>query len=164
MSTTKRSGSVAASSAPPEIIPFRGGTPSIGSIAGFGFGGGFGGGGMAGFGGGLSAAGTYSKPRKSQEEESIETRLKEAKKLYKIEEYEKAAAGFKWVRAKAAERWMTGVEPRDAFARLRDMQVDAQISLGWALLRCAKREKGHQAFHDALALSKEFGDRVNEVR
>ena len=62
-------------------------------------------------------------------EEAIETRLKEAKSLYKKQEMEKAAAGFKWVRGKAAERWQIGMEPRDAFTRLRAMQVDAQVGL-----------------------------------
>jgi hypothetical protein len=39
-----------------------------------------------------------------------------------------------------------------------------KVCLGWALLGCSKRDKAHQAFHDALALSKDFSDRVNEVR
>ena len=112
----------------------------------------------------MGFAGGMAKTRKSPEEESITTRLNEAKNLYKLQEHEKAAAGFKWVCSKAGERWRTGMEPRDAFDRLRAMQMDAQVCFGWALLKCSKREKAHQAFKDSLALSKEFSDRVNEVR
>mmetsp|Transcript_33697 Transcript_33697/g.54094 ORF Transcript_33697/g.54094 Transcript_33697/m.54094 type:complete len:152 (-) Transcript_33697:104-559(-) len=43
------------------------------------------------------------------------------------------------------------------------MKVDAQLSLGWALIGCFQRDKAHVAFHDALALSKVHGDRISEA-
>ena len=151
--SSARDGSVVSAAPPPSAVPFRGGTPSVGlgfppprlTLGGFG------------------ALNDGSRGVKSSEEERVETRLAESKRLHKAAESERAAAGFKWVRDKASGLWRSGSEPADACRRLRDMQVDAQVCLGWALLGCKKRDKSHQAFRDALDVSKEFGDRINEV-
>lgn len=103
-------------------------------------------------------------PRVSYAEEKITTQLAETKTLYKANEAEKAAAGFKFVKKTAGELWRSGVEPVPAVARLQVIEADAQMSLGWALLSCFKRDKAHQAFHEGLALAKEYRDRSIECQ